>query len=254
MKRGSPGILTLLLSLPVLFGLRLGNAAEERAVLAFVCRPDNDLYKVVSRSGIPLERYDTPEAALRHTPAAAGMLILAEGYPAKTTRISPAVLKKIQERKTRLYLEYPAALPGLSTGEAVTSRYERLVTSSDFAAPLPPLHILSANGLRWLSVYAPSPHIVAARVAGLDSALFGLPGERAPILFEFASGRILVSTTSLSHFVTARFAPKDGWKLLWEAILRWLAPVRYHWLVLVVLKTNLNCTLVTLGAETLTSS
>jgi hypothetical protein len=154
------------------------------------------------------------------------MLILAEGYPANTTRVSPAVLRKIREKKIRLYLEYPAALPGLSIGKAVTSRYERLVISSDFASPLPPLHILSANGLRWLSVHAPSPHVVAARVAGLDSALFGLPAERWPILFEFASGRMLVSTTGLSHFVTARFAPKDGWKLLWQAILRWLAPGR----------------------------
>jgi len=227
MKSRSARILSPLLMLAIMFPCKGGNAAQEKVTLTFVCRAENDLYRAVKAAGIQTQRYDSPEAALDAAPAHGGMLILADGYPERITEISPAVLERIEAEKIRLYVEYPSALPGLKFGRPVGSRFERLVVSSDFASPLLPLHILTANDLHWLPVTAPASHIVAARVAGVDSAVFGLPKETVPILFESPPGKILVSTTGLSHFVAGRYAPQDACKLLWHAVIRWLASGRH---------------------------
>ena len=227
MKSRSARILSPLLILAILFPCEVWSAQQEKVTVTFVCRAENDLYRAVKAAGIQTQRYDSPEAALDAAPAQGGMLILADGYPEKITEISPTALERIEAKKIRLYVEYPSTLPGLKFGRPVSSRFERLVVSSDFASPLLPLHILTANDLHWLPVTAPAPHIVAARVAGVDSAVFGLPKETAPILFESPPGKILVSTTKLSHFVTGRYAPQDAWKLLWQAIMRWLASGRH---------------------------
>jgi hypothetical protein len=213
--------------LAILFPCEVRDAAQQKVTLTFVCCAENDLYRAVKAAGIQTQRYDSPEAALDAAPAQGGVLVLADGYPERITEIPPAVLERIEAEKIRLYVEYPSALPGLKFGSPVRSRFERLVVSSDFASPLLPLHILTANDLHWLPVSARASHIVAARVAGVDSAVFGLPKETAPILFESPPGKILVSTTKLSHFVTGRYAPQDAWKLLWHAVIRWLASGRH---------------------------
>ena len=65
-------------------------------------------------------------------------------------------------------------------------------------------------------------HIATARVSGFDTALFGLPSDDVwPILFEHPAGGILVATTKLSRFRTARYAPADAWPSIWSMILRW---------------------------------
>ena len=218
--------LTSLSLLLIFLSSNVGKAPGEAGVFVFVCRADNDLYRVVKTAGAETYRYDSPEAAIEAAPAGAGMLMLADEYPEKASEIPLAALKRLIPKKIRLYVEYPAALPGLTFGQPVRSRVERLVLTSDFAFPLRPLQILTVSSLHWLPVATSTPHIVAARVAGVDSAVFGLPRETAPILFETSSGNILISTTKLSHFVTGRYAPQDGWKLLWHAVMRWLVPGR----------------------------
>ena len=68
-------------------------------------------------------------------------------------------------------------------------------------------------------------HLVSARVAGYDTAVYGLPEETWPLLFEYGKrGDLLIATTKLSQFVTARYAPSRGWAEVWKMILTWLAP------------------------------
>jgi len=45
-----------------------------------------------------------------------------------------------------------------------------------------------------------------------------------PILFEHPNQRILVSTTKLSHFVTARYATRDAIQAVWRTVFQWLQP------------------------------
>ena len=145
MKSRSAGILLLPLLLSILFLSEAWNAAQETFTLTFVCCAENDLYRAVRASGIQIQRYDSPEAALDAAPAQSSMLVLADGYPEKVTEISLAALERIEAKKIRLYVEYPSTLPGLKFGRPVSSRFERLVVSSDFASPLHPLHILTTR-------------------------------------------------------------------------------------------------------------
>ena len=81
------------------------------------------------------------------------------------------------------------------------------------------------NDCHYLPVQAANPHLVLARVSGFDTARFGLPeSDVQPILFEHPRGDILVATTKLSQFVTARYAPTDAWSPVWQMILGWLQP------------------------------
>ena len=63
---------------------------------------------------------------------------------------------------------------------------------------------------------------VLARVEGYDTAVYRLPEEVHAILFEHPPGQVLVATTKLSHFVTARYAPAEAWGQLWRTVLGWL--------------------------------
>jgi len=103
------------------------------------------------------------------------------------------------------------------------------VASDAFGPDLERLRILAVHGCRFVPVQAPNAHIVMARVAGFDKAIYGLPKETFPILFELPdrlSGAVMVSTTKLSQFITARYAPSDAWSAIWQMILRWLQPGR----------------------------
>ncbi len=63
-----------------------------------------------------------------------------------------------------------------------------------------------------------------ARVAGFDHAVYGLPEQTAPILFEHPDGPILVATTKLSQAITGRFGPTDAWGAIWDWIVAWACP------------------------------
>ena len=194
---------------------------------------DNDLVRVLTDSAVRFVRVDVPAQAVREAPPAAGVLILADQYPTYTTRIEPAVFLEAASKHLRLYVEYPASLPGLAVGQPRThkkgpygSNLDReVVTSGAFGSALRKGTIIMVQGCRYVPVASPDPHIVTARVAGYNKAVFGLPEKDVwPILFEHPDRNLLVATTKLSHFVTGRYAPVDAWGPVWQMILRWLQP------------------------------
>ncbi len=200
------------------------NAEAERLNLTFCCSPDNDLYSILSKSG-PYPRYDTAADAVERAKPGSAVLILADGYPATTTSVAPEVLDKAQAKDLRLYIEYPAALPGMEIGAPQHTVWERAVVSSDvFGEALPKLHILGVHDCHFVPVKAPDPLLVVARVAGFDTAVFGLPENASPLLFEAPERSLLVATTKLSGFVTGRYAPTYAWKVIWERVLAMLDP------------------------------
>ncbi len=193
--------------------------------LVFCCRADNDLFRVVADSGMRCPRYNTPAEAVGHAPAGAGVLILADGYPTSTTQIESGVLDAAAAKQLRLYIEFANSLPGVEVGEPRGIRWERAVVASEFFSPtLEKMRILGINGCQFTPVKATNPHLVLARVAGYDSAVFGLPEETFPVLFQMPRSNVLVATTKLSNFVTARFGPTDAWRKVWQGILGWVSP------------------------------
>ena len=182
----------------------------------------------------------------RSAPVGSGVLVLAECYPNQRTAISARVYEKAARKRLRLYVEFPASVPGLRVGEpqpVAQGRYhnilERCVVATDsFAPALKRLRILALHQCIYVPVESDAAELVLARVAGFDSAVFGLPREGVhPILFRHPGRDILVATTKLSEFVKGRYAPSTAWPYVWRWVLEWITPgqepVRLHWTPLV---------------------
>lgn len=200
--------------------------AAEPLRLIIHATPENDLYRVLSASGVACERYGSAAEAIAKAPRGAAVLLLADGYPDQTTQVAPALFRQAASKQLRLYVEFPSSLPGLTVGEPRTVGWERAVVASGAFGPgLARLRILGIHDCRFVPVDVRNADIVLARVAGFDTAVYGLPAEGVyPILFEHPRGEILVATTKLSQFQTARYAPTDAWEPIWRRILTWLAP------------------------------
>lgn len=200
--------------------------AAEKSAPVFSCAADNDLYRVLADSGMKCPRHATPAAAVEAAPEGAGVLLLADGYPANTQQIPPKVFETAARKKLRLYVEYPAALPGLEVGQPRATKWERGVIVSDaFGPKLQPMRIVGIHDCHFVPVASEKPHMVVAKVAGFDTAVYGLPQKDVwPVLFEHPTARILVATTKLSQFVTARYGPTDAWEPVWRMILGWVQP------------------------------
>jgi hypothetical protein len=224
MRRILCAVLGAILVLPVV--ARPICAAALQAELVFACKAENDLYRVVTAGGAKHPRYDSPAEAVRAAPDGAGVLLLADGYPDKPTEVAPEVFAEAARKKLRLYVEYPASLPDLPAGQPVDAKLERgVVTSEIFGAALRPMRIVTISGCRYVPVRVENPHVVLAKVAGVDTAVFGLQGTAAvPVLFDHPRGGLLVATTKLSHFVTGRYMPQEAWRTIWQTILGRLQP------------------------------
>lgn len=207
----------------------------------FCCAAENDLYRVLKAGGAACARHDLPLQAVRAAAEGDGVLILADGYPVRTTVVEPAALEEAARKQLRLYVEYPAQLPDMTVGAPKEIKTERgVVTSGFFGDRLPPLRIVMINGCRYVPVaeqetgtgthrrdrsQSPSSHLALAKVAGVDTAVFGLEDTPAEsVLFDHPRGNLLVATTKLSHFVTGRYMPTEAWRTIWQTILGRLQP------------------------------
>ena len=198
---------------------------SEQMGLILVCEADNDLFGALGRAGVALRHASSPAGGLAVAAPGDGVLILAGGYPAELTPVDQMVFEEAASRGVRLYVEFPAWLPGIEVGPVGEARWERGVVASDALSPrLERLRILALHGCRYVAVPAAASHIVLARVAGFDHAVYGLPEQTAPILFEHPDGPILVATTKLSQAITGRFGPTDAWGAIWDWIVAWACP------------------------------
>jgi hypothetical protein len=196
------------------------SGAASGAPLVFCCRAENDVF---TATGGRCSRYGDAADAVRHAPPGAGVLVLADGYPDVTATVNAELFEEAREKRLRLYIEYPSWLPGIHCEAPRRTRWERAVVASRaFGDDLPVNRILAIHGCRFVPVQAGHADIVAARVAGFDSAVYGLPGSgTSPILFEYPAASAMVATTKLSQFVTARYAPAEAWIRIWKRILDW---------------------------------
>jgi hypothetical protein len=195
-----------------------------KAELTFSCRPENDLFAAVIGAGSHPMRFDSPESAIDRATPGAAVLVLADDYPANTVTVTPEALAAAKKKQLRLYIEFSTTIPGQTFGKPRQVHWERaVVASKSVDLGLPVSRILSLHDCRFLPTEAADPLIVVARVAGFDTAVYGLPEESFPILFQTKDG-ILVATTQLSHFNTGRYAPTADWPILWKHILNKLDP------------------------------
>ena len=207
----------------------LSQSCSSSDELILCCRDNNDLYQTIKENGIACRRYPTPEEAINKAGKGSGVMILADNYPDRTTDMDVLLYEKAQNKNLRLFVEYPSYLPGMDVGIPRGTVWERAVISSDaFAPSLQKLRILAIHDCKFVPVEVENPDIVIARVAGFDSALYGLPEKIYPLLVKIPQGgsdeMFMVSTTKLSQFITARYAPADAWPAIWKYIMTWLQP------------------------------
>lgn len=166
-----------------------------------------------------------------------GILLLADGYPERRTSVSPEEAKRLSALGLRLYIEYPEENAALGItgfeGEEVMG-YRRAVVTDAEALALLPYSILYVHGAKYLKKSDISRSLlVSATVAGYDSAVLGLEGSEPYSLLERGgSDAVLVATTKLSGFISARYAPYTRWQAVWQSILSWLtglAVAHFDW-------------------------
>lgn len=189
------------------------------------CEEGNDLYKVIQRlEYMDVVRYDNLDDLLDGIGKGESALILADDYPNERLNVPDNFFDLLKEKKSRFYIEFADKLPGVKTQpKNKTPKYERAVVNSSFFGNQPDsLDILSINGLTYVPTQVSNAHIVAARVAGLDSAIYGVPKENNPLLFPLNNYDGLVSTTGLSNFIKGRYAPQVEWQGIWKGIFQFL--------------------------------
>src|SRR5207302_1306043 len=119
------GTLTVLaiVTLASVLTARVAAAAE----VTFCCTADNDLFKLVPSA----RRFDSPVEAVDRAGDGSAVLILADGYPQHRTDVPAEVFDRARAKNLHLYVEYPAAAPGLKLGEMRVASWERGVIMSD---------------------------------------------------------------------------------------------------------------------------
>jgi hypothetical protein len=200
-------------------------SATEASSVTVSAAEQNDLYRVLAGSGIECVRVNSPAEAIAKAGDGTTVLILADGYPAKPTAVDDAFFDQGKAKHLRLFVEFPASVPGLKFGSVKATDWERAVVSADaFGEQLPKLRIVGIHDCHYLPTTNETPWLVVARVAGFDTAVFGLPKTSEPLLFEMNDGQWLIATTKLSDFIKGRFAPESAWRAMWPAILKHVLP------------------------------
>lgn len=203
------------------------------AQLSFVCRPDNDIFALMSQQH-SFARYDSVAEALTHTQSGS-LMVLADGYPTQNTLMSLAQIETARHQNVAVFLEAPAALPRASCAPlAAAEVYHRLVVNRTAGiGGLEPLSLLMAQGawfvdIRECDTCLTRSALVYAKVAGVDTATYGMPPDALlnPVLFDHGSAEatdapelFLVSAIKLSVPVSSRFEPVAAWQSLWAYIL-----------------------------------
>ncbi len=186
--------------------------------VTLVCSPDNDLYRSIAESGYRCRRFSIASEAIDKAPDESGVLLLGDGKAAGGDAID-ALLTRAGAKRLRLYIEFPSEMLGQPAADAKRIEWERVVVSSDrFGPALAMNRILMLPECRFVPLPEGRPLLVLARVAGFDTAVYGLPAQTYPLLVEDRSHH-LRAASMLSRFQRGRFSPGRDWVTLWEQIL-----------------------------------
>jgi hypothetical protein len=155
------------------------------------------------RRGERHARFDTPAEAVRRAAPGSVLLVLADRYPAAPASVDTKFYDTAKAKRLRLYVEYPAMAPGVELSAPKQAVWERGIVAADgLGDRLPKLALFFRAWLplpagRWRA----TPAAGHRRVAGFDSAVYGMPKDAQPLLFDAQNGTWLIATTKLSGFV-----------------------------------------------------
>ncbi|MFM7322597.1 MAG: hypothetical protein ACKO5K_13890 [Armatimonadota bacterium] len=189
--------------------------------LHWCCASDNDLWRAVRRG----TRHADAAAALAAAREGDGVLLLADHHPSPIAPPTPDWVAEAGRKRLRVYIEFA----GISEAVRDHPSLDRAVVPTGAAwagTQLPPRALLGLPTRRRVPVPAGIPWLLAGRMAGYDTAVFGIPSDATALLVETRIGTAdcLMAATPLCDVVRARFGPVAHWQTLWSAILAWLDP------------------------------
>jgi hypothetical protein len=106
-------------------------SAASGGTIYLSCSEDNDLFLSLKANGIACMRFSDPLQAINNAGFGSGVMILADAYPQTPTPIAAATYTAAAQKNLKLYIEFPANLPGLTVGSVNSSHQERVVVSSN---------------------------------------------------------------------------------------------------------------------------
>lgn len=196
--------------------------------LTICAQKETDLARCLRENGYEFFNETSVEKAILTAEEGSGVAILADTYPVPSIVVPGELLEKARKKNLRLYVEFPKEIGNDSFGEPQPAEYERVVCNSGFFGEnLPQDTILMINGCYYLDAGKREALLSLAKVAGYDRIVFGMPEKHVPILF-FYDENVMVSTTALSNFITARHAPVREIGGMWKSLLLWLTGYVLH--------------------------
>lgn len=187
----------------------------------FVVGKDGNLFaKLLEQEGMSYVLAEDINHVLALAKKGDGVIITAPGYPDTMSGVTMALYKAAQNKGLRLFVEYPELLPSGEVPQTYSADLERGVVTSD-AVGLKKMSIVGINGCTLVKASAKNPLIVLGKVAGYDTAVFGVADVQTyPVLYK--SGNTLVATTSFSNSVDGRYGPADSWKSIMSYVIGWV--------------------------------
>ena len=196
----------------------------------------NDLVKTLNANYNGVKVYSSLDTALKNAESdkTKGIMVLADNYPNSTTAITESQAAAIYNLGIRIYIEYPSnnvdlGISGYS-GTGVMG-YDRAIVTDAAALGIPEYSLLYVHGAQYVKKTDISRSwLVNATVVGYDTVEFydeatGALTDCTPysMLEVNANGNVLVASTKLSQFISARYAPYARWQSLWHSVFSWVA-------------------------------
>ena len=187
----------------------------------------NDLVSLLQNEGAKIKEYSSVEETLEEAPEGSAVLLLGSGYPDKVQTLTEKDVETIEKKGLKVYAEFALRLRSgtgensSGTGEVDLKEIgvERVVVTKTLGDSLKPMDLLTINRAVYYETEATDPLMVIARVAGFDTAVFGLENTpNSPLVFK-EGDNIWISTSKLSDFAKLRHMPESKWKFFWEELL-----------------------------------
>lgn len=193
------------------------SSCSGRKTIYATASGDNDLIALLHDSGFEIVSEPNVMALLEQAPDEATVLLLNPNYPDSVTRLTPDVLSLIDGKRLRVYAEYASPDDTIPLPRKI--EFERVVVIDSLSPDLLPMNLLSINRGWFIPQAVSNPLMVVARVAGFETAAYGLEGTPAHPLVYRPSDNLWVTTSKLSDFSRLRFTPAHRWKSFWETLI-----------------------------------
>ena len=179
---------------------------------------DNDLVTVLKDNGYRIVLSDDVQTTLEKAPEGAAVLLLNRSYPDSVRLLSGQQVSKIGEKGLRVFAEFASTADTLPQLHEIG--FERVVMTDSLAPGLGTMDLLSINRGRYFREDAAEGTVMAiAKVAGFDTAVYGLDDTPCyPLVYRKRDG-LWMSTSQLSEFARLRFMPEAKWKVFWEKVI-----------------------------------